>query len=262
MTTGAIGSFIVGVSAIGVLEYPSSFPPSGPTTQTKAISSYLYKEYDDDSDLQAFVSSYNALAQQYIDTINALNLPIYTQQSGVLLDWVAQGLYGIARPYLSSGLIQQLGPYNTVAFNVLAYNQSKAQSNVQVAITSDDTFKRIITWHFYKGDGKVFNVRWLKRRIMRFINGVNGTAPNVDDTSQVSVSFGVGNQVDITIISRIVTLQTSSCYNAFAFNTTPFNGATYTTRNIPPLNSTYLVEGIRTGVLELPFQFNYTVTVG
>ena len=242
--------------------YAASFPPSSPTTQTRAVSSYLYKEYDDDDDLQAFVTSYNALAQQYINTINALNLPIYTLQSGALLDWVAQGLYGIARPYLSSGLIQQLGPYNTIAFNVLAYNQSKAQSNVQVAITSDDTFKRIITWHFYKGDGKAFNVRWLKRRIMRFINGANGTAPNVADTSQVSVSFGVGNQIDITLISRIVTPQKTSCYNSFAFNMIPFNGATYTTRNIAPLNSEYLVEGIRTGVLELPFQFTYVVTVG
>ena len=249
------------------VQYPptvisSTFPPPSPTTQTRVIKSYLYKEYDDDDDLQAFTASYNALAQQYIDTINALNLPIYTKQSGALLDWVAQGLYGIARPYLSSGLIRRVGAYNTFAFNTISYNTSKAVSNVQVAITSDDVFKRIITWHFYKGDGKVFNVRWLKRRIMRFINGVNGTAPDVDDTSQVSVSFGVGNQIDITLITQIVTRVKKSSYNSFSFNTVSFNGGTYSVRAVPPLDSTYLVEGIKTGVLELPFQFTYTVTVG
>ncbi len=238
------------------------FPPTGPTTQTQVIPSYLYQEYNDDDDLQAFTNSYNALGQQFIDTINALNLPIYTGLSGALLDWVAQGLYGMARPYLSSGFIRQIGPYNTFAFDTLAFNQSSQVSNVSVQVTSDDIFKRILTWHFYKGDGKVFNVRWLKRRIMRFINGVNGTAPNVDQTYQVSVSFGLDYQVNITLIDKFVRLTGGVVYDMFQFNTFAFNQTTYSTTSVPPLDSTYLIEGMQNGVLELPFQFTYVITVG
>jgi len=42
------------------------FPPTAPTTLTKVIPSYLYQEYSDDDDLQAFVMAYNGLAQQYV----------------------------------------------------------------------------------------------------------------------------------------------------------------------------------------------------
>ena len=168
----------------------------------------------------------------------------------------------MARPSLSSGIIQQIGPYNTFEYNTLYFNDSEQVSNISVTVTSDDIFKRILTWHFYKGDGKTFKIRWLKRRIMRFLNGVNGTAPNVDNTQQVSISFGVGNQVNITLITQIVTLTGGAIYDMFEFNTVPYNQTYYDVADVAPLDSLYLVEGINTGVLELPFQCQYVVTVG
>ena len=249
-----------------LLTASASFPPSATTTQTTVIPSYLYKEYDDDSDLQAFVTSYNSLAQQYINTINSLNLPIYTQLNGQLLDWVAQGLYGISRPVLTTGFITGIGPYNTTIYGNLAYNGGANTSNIQSVVVTDDIFKRIITWHFYKGDGKVFNIRWLKRRLMRFINGTNGTAPNVDNTQQISVTFGVGYQVNITFITYTVTLNLGGVYNAkqatYNQNQATYNYVTVNVFYVPPLNWTYLLEALNSGALELPFQFTYAISVG
>jgi len=96
-----------------------SFPPSGPTGLTTALPSYLYQQYTDDDDLQAFVLAYNTYAQEFVDWFNSINLPIYTQPQifGALLDWVAAGIYGLARPVLSSGTFHSVGPYNTQYFN-------------------------------------------------------------------------------------------------------------------------------------------------
>ena len=55
-----------------------------------------------------------------------------------------------------------------------AVDQGFVSWSFDPAVT-DDVFKRILTWHFYKGDGKNFSVRWLKRRIWRFLQGANGT---------------------------------------------------------------------------------------
>ncbi len=136
------------------------FPPTGPVGMTKIIPSYLYQEYTDDDDLQAFVDAYNGLAQNVLDTLNDLNLPIYTQPiiAGALLDWVALGLYGMARPPLSSQKQDVIGPLNTYVLNGLPFNTLKVLSQAVIVTTTDDIFKRILTWHLFKGDGKVLNV--------------------------------------------------------------------------------------------------------
>ena len=83
-----------------------TFPPSEPTSLQQIIPAYLYQEYQDDPDLQAFWAAYNTLAQQYVNWFLQIGLPIYTGPLivGPLLDWIAQGLYGIARPTPRSGL--------------------------------------------------------------------------------------------------------------------------------------------------------------
>ena len=128
------------------------FPPSGPVGLTKIIPSYLYQQYADDDDLQAFVGAYNTLAQQYLDWMNNINLPVYTSDTitGSLLDWVAEGLYGMERPALSSGQNRNVGPFNTYAYNTLGYNVHKIIGPTDLVDTSDDVFKRIMTWNFYK----------------------------------------------------------------------------------------------------------------
>ena len=79
------------------------------------LPSYLYLQYQDDDNLQAFVDVYNSQAQEYLDWFYSISLPVYTSDtiSGSLLDWVAQGLYGMPRPVLATGVNQNLGPYNT-----------------------------------------------------------------------------------------------------------------------------------------------------
>lgn len=236
------------------------------TTLQKVIPSYLYTQYADDDDLQAFVISQNNLSQSYIDWFNQNLLPVYTSPAiyGLLLDWIGAGLYGMPRPTLVSGKIRQIGPFNTATYNYLAvpYNQVKLLDPQVFYATSDDTYKRILTWHFFKGDGKVFNVKWLKRRVMRFLLGPSGTAPNIDQTYQVSVTFGVDNQVTIRLVQEDRFVQGGAIYNRFRYNTTQFNQLNTTVVPLTPLpNGEIFQEAVNSGALELPFQYNWTVAI-
>src|ERR1051326_7278105 len=82
-------------------------------------------QFNDDDALQAFVKSFNDMAQAYLDDLNALNLSIYTKDpvSGLLLDWVALGLYGMDRPVLPTVGSEDIGPFNTAMFGELALDE-------------------------------------------------------------------------------------------------------------------------------------------
>lgn len=208
-----------------------AFPPDGPVTVLKTIPSYLFQQYADDDALQAFVDAYNELAQRYVNTFNALNLPIYTNPpiSGALLDWVALGLYGVSRPNMPLSGDRIIGPYNTWDYNTLPFNMIRRVTPTGTGPASDDIFRRILTWRFFKGDGRVFNTIWLKRRIERFLRGVNGINYNVDQTYDISVVSGGGYVINVTIPNVDVAGQCQF--------------------------------GIESGILELPFQFTFNVTV-
>jgi hypothetical protein len=242
-----------------------TFPPDGPTTLTAVIPSYLYQEYADDDDLQSFVAAYNGLAQGYVAWFASIGLPVYTSPSisGALLDWVAEGVYGMIRPALSSGRNRDLGPLNTYPYNTLPLNRRKLVGPQNVTATSDDVFKRIITWNFYKGDGNVFNVRWLKRRIMRFLIGENGTAPNVDQTYIISVTFGSGSVVSIRISIGTRTISAGALYNRFGFNRMTYNAlrTTFHPAADPPAFASIFKEAVDSGALILPFQFKFAVAI-
>lgn len=236
------------------------------TPLTKTIPSYIYWQYADDDDIQAWIAAYNTNTQEYVDWFNSINLPIYTGApiSGAMLDWVAAGLYGLIRPVIGDGINVYEGPFNTYAFNTLAYNQQLKISEVTYAGASDDVFKRVITWHFFKGDGKVFNIRWLKRRIMRFLIGTNGTAPIIDQTYLVSVTFGTDGEVSIRLLTRKTVITGGSIYNTFAFNENiPLNTINKQTTVIAPefALARVLKDAIEQGVLETPFQFKFDVQV-
>lgn len=265
--SSAIGEFIIGESPIGVIELPSShtFPPDAQTTITKIIRSYLYKQYDDDEDLQAFVDAQNMLAQQIADWFVSIGLPVYTgtQISGLLLEWVIAGLYGIpGRPALPSGTNQNIGPLNTWVLNSIPLNTLQIIGNQNYYATTDDVFKRILTWHFFKGDGKYFTIRWLKRRVMRFLVGDNGTAPDIDQTYLVSVTFGVGNQVNINIDNGTRTVTRSALLNTFALNEVYLDQLDSTFVSEPPFPlASVFKAAVESGVLELPFQFDFVVNI-
>ncbi|HXS04878.1 MAG TPA: hypothetical protein VN731_10405 [Rhodanobacter sp.] len=134
--------------------------------------SYLYAEYADDADLQAFVAAYNSYAQGYLDWFNGTPLGVYNNAtiSGALLDWVGIGLYGIPRPVLSTQTSSLTAGYNTVPYNTIAYNALIYSSSGTSYIASDSLYRRVLTWHLYRGDGQVFNLQWLKNRIARFLS--------------------------------------------------------------------------------------------
>lgn len=238
------------------------FPPPGPTTVTKTLPSYLYQQYNDDEDLQAFVDAYNQMAQQYVTFFATIGLPIYSgdQIQGSLLDWVAAGIYGMTRPVLPFGVGQTLGPFNTAMFNTIAFNTFELHGPPNYYLTSDDIFKRILTWHLYRGDGFTFNIRWLKRRVERFLTGTNGDGGSTDQTYDVSVTFGTDNEVNINLQTTRRLAKGGSIYNSGAFNSFAFNQFDTEAINLPssPLIPIFKA-AVQAGVLELPFQYTFIV---
>lgn len=197
------------------------------------LPSYLYQQYLPDDNVNSFFLAYNNTAQEYMDYVVNLNLPIWTSGSilGSLLTWVGTNLYGFPRPVLTfanSGVTQ--GFYNSVIYNVKPpYNGSVVTGGSGGVVVTDDIYKRCLTWNLYRGDGYQFNARWLKNRILRFLIGVNGVAPYIDNTYNISVTY---SQYAITI---------------------NLNG------NYPSQIVAILNAGIQEGVLSVPFQFTYTV---
>jgi len=240
-----------------------TFPPSGPSTLMAIIPAYVYEQYQDDDDIQAWFAALNQLAQIYTTWFATIGLPVYTgpQISGPLLDLVAQGIYGMMRPSLSSGKNRDLGPFNTYGFNELGFNVRKTIGPSDVTVTSDDVFKRIMTWNFYKGDGNVFNVRWLKRRIMRFLIGTDGTAPNIDQTYVISVSLAPPNAIAIRISIGTRTVTGGALFNRIGFNRLAFNTllTQYVSPPNPPLYAGVFKEAMLSGVLIMPFQYQVSV---
>jgi hypothetical protein len=258
--------------------FNSTWPPVAPTVTLTVMPSYLYQEYNDDDNLIVFVQTYNQMAQQYVDWFAYVNLPVYAQNpnvNGDLLDWVGAGLYGMPRPLLAGGSRSELGPFNTGMFNELMFNQDIFVGPDDVFVTDDDTYRRILTWHLEKGDGKLFNIRWLKRRIERFLTGADGglgrsNAGNPstadmyapDQTYDVSITFGVANQVDINFIGIRRSITSGAMFNAEAFNDILFDdlGTEATFSEVSPWAPIFK-SAVESGALELPFQFNYVVNI-
>lgn len=197
---------------------------------TQTIPSYLYVQYNDDENLQAFVDAFNELAQEYVTWFATVSLPVYTELETDLLSWVGEGLYGVPRPYIPDEVPRFIGPVNTFGPNVLPVNGWGYALNGSFSAASDDIYKRVLTWRLYKGDGHQFSVMWLKRRIARFLYGADGSDPPVEETYDISVQFVGGNVVWITV---------------------------------PGFTDTLLLAQmgymIKTGVLELPFQYIFNV---
>ena len=141
--------------------------PTSTTNVTGILPSYLYFQYQNDPDLPALIDAYNAMAQEYLDWFNNINLPIYTGLSGALLDWAVQGIYGLQRPVFASESIDavfgQIGSVKHHGIDPPEPNIALAISSTQVYKTStvydtpDDIYKRVLTWWFYKGDGYDFS---------------------------------------------------------------------------------------------------------
>lgn len=185
-------------------------------------------------------------AQGYLDEINALNLPIYSSLSGTLLDWVGENLYGQPRQNLPQSLPYIIGPINTWVINTQPINGSRLVTPSGVVAVTDAAYIAILMWNNYKGDGFQFTLRWLKRRIARFlacaaapfVNGagpflVSGNAtPNPPNTYQISAAFTGATEITITIAPGL----------------------------FPKTLAPVLAAAIQNRTLELPFQYTFVVS--
>jgi len=214
-------------TAENVIQNPAQSGVAGYGVAGEAITGQPYITQGT-SYIQSFFTAYNTTAQSYLDNLNNLNLPVYTVLSAPLLDWVGASLYGIPRPSLGAGTTANaLGVYNTVAYDTTPYTSTSFSSGSTIYIVNDDYYKRIITWNFYKGDGFQYSTAWLKRRVYRFLYGVNGISPDIDQTYTISVTYTSGSAITITVPS------------------------------LPA--SPILQSAIESAVLFLPFQYTYTV---
>jgi len=189
---------------------------------------YLYYQYQDDLDLKLIMDVHNDHLQAYLDAFNELNLPIYTQHTGLMLDWVAKGIYGFDRPTIATGeSTAGLGLLNNQQFNALEFNCFINGSTPGYQTLTDDEFKRLLHWHLFLGDDFIFNVEWLKRRIKRFISD---WFIAIDDISNIS----------ITLPSR--EFQAGMGFLGFTeFNTIQFNCASTSINPLIDAESTWII---------------------
>ena len=178
-------------------------------TTTDIIKSYPYVQFADDENITAWFDAYNAHAQQYLDWFNNTPLAVYTRSeiSGALLDWVANGVYGCYRTPIAFGNARSIGPLNTYTPNYIPFNQGKELSDVTSFTMTDDIFKRVITWNFYKGDGVQISIPWLKKRIARF-TGLNfmDVSVTVGDNRAVMVKITGANSEILGYLQSIMQL--------------------------------------------------------
>jgi hypothetical protein len=222
------------------------------------VPSYVYGQFADDPDIQAFFAGVNTEGQGYLDWFLQTPLSVYTLPAinGPLLDWIGQGLYGISRPVISTLTLRSFGAYNTRPYNTLAYNVRKQVNSGTAQAASDDIYKRTLTWYTYLGDGRQMSIMWLRRRVARFLFGANGADIPVSYLSQVSIAA-------------------SSTGFSGAFNTAPYNTMAYGVRKkrktsaarsltitVPAgQNSQTFQALVNEGYLALPFQVKFTVIV-
>ncbi|HIB3268027.1 TPA: hypothetical protein ACWWUK_004108 [Citrobacter youngae] len=227
------------------------------------IRSYLYTQYNDDDNIRAFVTAYNTMAKNIYDWMRSANLPIFVggHNAGDQLKWIARGIYGVKPPVLVSGKQSIYGAFNAMLFNQLPFNGRKVVNQSEQVVVSDDLFKRIMTWNFYKGDGFYFTIPWLKRRIMRFLTGVNGVDVVNDQHWSISVLFS-GGGASVSIIKGFRKLTDSSVYNAQTFNSRAYNQKTSVLIKSNEYEYASLFkQALDSGLLHMPFYQPVTVTI-
>lgn len=226
---------------------------------TSTIRSYPYSQYSDDADISAFFGAYNALSQANLDAVNGYQLPIYLNQTGNLLDWAASSIYGVFRPSLSSGGPRSVGPLNTFEFNTESFDAFSRVNSSTNYIADDLTYQRIVQWNTFKGDGFQFTIRWLKRRVERFLRG----AIFPDQTYEVSVSFATATNVLIRVSETNTVLTGGAFFGGALLGGTIALGEAITSpsSHAPTALASALKAAINSGVLELPFQYTFTVQI-
>lgn len=197
------------------------------------IPAYVYQQYADDADVVAFFNALNNSAQGYLEWFNQTPLGVYTSPniSGQLLDLIGTYLYGVQRPVfstLSTTFVSDAT--NVLPTNTIATDGSLSTSSGTAIIATDDYYKRTLTWCSYLGDGRFFNFSTLRKRVARFLYGLNGGDVTVTQSQNVSLAVGSSpNYVTITIPTSVA--------------------------------ANYFEEGLAAGTLPFPFQLIPTVVL-
>lgn len=256
--SSAIGMFAIGDSAI---DLPLALPTYPTLT---ALQAYLYWQYSDDDDLQAFVAAFNTITQAYLNWFLQLGLPVYTLLNNTYLDWVGRGVYGVERPVLGTALEQFIGPLDTWALNSWPLAEGReVVSNASYSAVDDDTYKRVITWGYYKADGRYIGIQWLKRRVVRFLAGLCGTDPPIDQEYGISVLVAQG-ECAVRLLTCRAKITGGAMLGAMPLDTFVLAGSTLAWRSIaaPWALGSALAEAVAQGVVETPFQYQTTVQAG
>lgn len=233
------------------------------------LAAYPYQQYNDSDEVSSFFMATNNLCQSdYVDFFNTTDLAVYTEStiSGPLLDWIAQGVYGMSRPIIPTGSASNLGAYNTIVYNSDPFNFIQTSGSVGYVALSDDLFKRCMTWNFYKGDGQNFSFTWLKKRVARWLVGVNGIPPIIDETYPISVK-DIGNRtLQITITTSQLAVTVGAFANSFLPGTMLAGYFAIDGGEKYPINfTTAMAQSFQMvlagGVLQVPFMYNFKVIV-
>ncbi|UGC97735.1 protein of unknown function DUF2612 [Pantoea phage PdC23] len=230
----------------------------------QTIKAYLYQQYINDDNLQAFVTAYNTMSQEIYDWMRNANLPIFigNYNSGDQLKWIAKGIYGQDPPIIVTSKSVTYGPYNMLTFNQLPVNGRKTVRTTQQVTTSDDIFKRIMTWNFYKGDGFHFTVPWLKRRVLRFLAGKNGLDILNDQQWNISVTFDGSGGITINVRSYYTTVTDSSAFGELGYDDQAFGEIDTEVSQVKDLQyATVFKQAFDNGLLHMPFWGAVTVIV-
>lgn len=183
------------------------------------IPSYLYVQYSDDEDLQAFVSSYNNITQGYLDWFNQNPLAVYTSPniSGALLDCIGYGVYGIRRPITATTGDFSSASYGLSPYAKIPYAGYKLTITGQPTPVNDDIYKRSLTWFTYLADGKQISMVWLKRRFARFAYGVNGSDVTADAYMDINITWNATNKTyDVVIPASSVISTMKLIFNSLS----------------------------------------------
>ncbi|STX01610.1 Uncharacterised protein [Kluyvera ascorbata] len=118
-----------------------------------------------------------------------------------------------------------------------------------------------MTWNFYKGDGFYFTIPWLKRRVLRFLTGVDGVDVVNDQRWSISVLFS-SSGATISIIKGYRKLTDSATFNASAFNTRAFNQkSSVLIKSTEYEYAALFKQAFDSGLLHMPFYQPVTVTI-
>lgn len=218
---------------------------------------YVYAQYSDDANVTAFFTAYTQIAQGYLQWFQNNCLGFYIGQSGALLDWIGANLYGLPRPVLGTLTRVQTAAIGTMPVNTQAINANWVLESGNAEPVSDDIYQRYLTMWLYLGDGKQMSIEWIRRRVARFLFGAGGSGIPAQDLQKVGVSaplvasIGAIGTVPInTQTINVLPSQTQVAKGILNINV-PLGGVSGVFQSL-----------FNAGLVPLPFQIKFTVTIG